>query len=227
MNLSDDGGGSDTSGDQTFDIFVTPDGITINEIHPSGSSSTSEFVEIYNSNTGSVDLTDLVLVLFNGSDDQAYKDISLTSSSVAATDFYVIGDISVTNLDLSWGSTSFQGGTGEADAVALYVGSESDFSASSTPTTDGLVDVIVYGDSDDSALRVALGNPSLVAENGDVDNSLSRNPDGSGAFTIQANTPGATNNSPDITESATAVIIEERPLPQQYSMRMRQMVQTV
>ena len=201
VNLSDDGGGSDTSGDQAFDIFVTPDGITINEIHPSGSSSTSEFVEIYNSNAGSVDLTDLVLVLFNGSDDQAYKDISPSTGSIGANDFYVIGDASVTNLDLSWGSTALQNGP---DAVALYVGSVSDFTASSSPITDGLVDVIVYGSSDDSALRVALGNPSLVSGNGDVDNSLSRNLDGTGAFIEQMATPGTSNNSPGTVSSNTA-----------------------
>jgi Big-like domain-containing protein/Calx-beta domain-containing protein/type IX secretion system substrate protein len=197
VSLSDDGGtansGDDTSPDQTFDIFITPTGISINEIHPVATAATSEFVEIYNSNAGTIDLTGLVLVLFNGADDLSYKDIS-PAGSVAASDFYVIGDAGVTNLDLSWGSTSFQGGP---DAVALYVGSTSDFTGTSAPTTDGLVDVIVYGSSDDAALRTALGNPSLQVA-GDVSNSVSRTPDGTGSFVTRVATPGVANK-PSIT----------------------------
>ena len=192
VSIQDNGanGGNDDniSANQTFNIYVTPISIKINEAHPSAVS-TSEFVEIYDGGAGNTDITGLVVVMFNGGDDLAYKDVSPTGST-DGTGFYVIGDAGVTNLDLSWGAFDLQNGP---DAIALYVGAESDFTSASPPTTDGLVDVLFYGSSDDATLRAALGNSALIAA-GDGSNSLSRSPDGTGGFLVQASTPGAIND---------------------------------
>ena len=199
--LKDDGGttpGDDTSPTQTFDIFVTPDNVRINEVN--AASTTSEFVEIYDGGSGSTALSDLVLIFYNGSDasDGVYGEEDL-SGSTDADGFYVVGETGVTNLDQDWGGFVVQDGT---DAVVLYVGSASDFTSGDAPITDGLVDVLVYGSADDSALRTALGGPTLSPA-GDASNSISRDVDGTGSFVAQIPSPGVTN---DVTPPVSPVV---------------------
>lgn len=206
VSLSDDGGtvsgGVDQSADQTFDIFITPDNIKINEVHASAGTD-AEFIEVYNTAGNATSLSGLIMVWFNGNDDLSYKDFSL-SGSTSASGFYVIGETGFASKDQDWGATDLQNGP---DAVAIYVGSASDFSNGDAATTDGLVDVIVYGSSDDAALRTALGNPALQVA-GSSTNSISRTPDGTGGFVAQAATPQATNDvtAPTVTNvtSSTA-----------------------
>ncbi|MFY0594754.1 beta strand repeat-containing protein, partial [Roseivirga sp.] len=176
-------------------VYITPNDLLINEIYPKASAE-FEFLEIINQSDEAKDLSDLVLVLFNGANDLAYKDIGL-DGSLSGNDFFVIGGDQVPNLDLDWGSTSFQNGP---DAVALYVGSTSDFNTGSAPGLDGLVDVIVYGDTDDEDLRAALGNTNLQ-EPGDDRNSLSRRVANSSVFVVQPDTPGEANLDLGITLS--------------------------
>ena len=202
VSLKDDGEGTptgdDTSPTQTFDIFVTPDNIKINEVN--AASTTSEFVEIYDGGSGSTALSDLVLIFYSGSDasDGVYGEEDL-SGSTDADGFYVVGETGVTNLDLDWGGFILQNGT---DAVVLYVGSASDFTSGDAPITDGLVDVLVYGSADDSALRTALGGPTLSPA-GDASNSISRAIDGTGSFVAQTPSPGVTN---DVTPPVSPVV---------------------
>ncbi len=194
VSLSDNGGtsggGDDQSPNQTFDIFVTPDNIKINEVHAAAGTDL-EFIEVYNTDASATSLSGLVMVWFNGGDDLAYKDFDLTGST-NASGFYLIGETNYTAVtpDQTWGADGLQNGP---DAVAIYVGSSSDFTGSSAGTTDGLVDIIVYGSSDDAALRASLGNPSLDVA-GDASNSISREPDGTGTFVAQSVSPGATND---------------------------------
>ena len=190
--------GDDTSPTQTFDIFVTPDNIKINEVN--AASTTSEFVEIYDGGSGSTSLSDLVLIFYSGSDasDGVYGEEDL-SGSTDADGFYVVGETGVTNLDQDWGEFVVQDGT---DAVVLYVGSASDFTSGDAPITDGLVDVLVYGSADDSALRTALGGPPLSPA-GDASNSISRAIDGTGSFVAQIPSPGVTN---DVTPPVSPVV---------------------
>ncbi|MCE7996952.1 MAG: hypothetical protein HEP71_33630, partial [Roseivirga sp.] len=204
VSLSDDGGtasgGVDQSANQTFDIFITPDNIKINEVHASAGAD-AEFIEVYNTGASATSLSGLVMVWFNGSDDLAYKDFDLTGST-SASGFYVIGETAFGSKDQDWGATDLQNGP---DAVAIYVGSASDFTGASAPTTDGLVDVIVYGSTDDATLRTALGNPALQVA-GSSTNSISRSPDGTGAFVAQAATPQATNDvtAPTVTSVSSS-----------------------
>ncbi len=197
--ISDDGGtsngGDNQSSNQTFKIFVTPLGITINELN--SYSSTDEFVELFNVNGSPVNLNGLVLVFFNGdlTNDATYKtSVDFDGYTIASKDFFVVGDAVVANLDLTWSSTDIQDGP---DAVALYVGDQSDFPNGTSVTGDGLVDAIVYGSSDDAVLRATLGGISLYNENVNSKKdteSLSRWPDGTGNFGAQAATPGVTND---------------------------------
>ncbi|WP_172796106.1 beta strand repeat-containing protein, partial [Roseivirga ehrenbergii] len=200
VTISDNGGtansGVNTSPAQTFDIFVTPTNIKINEVH-AGAGADAEFIEVYNTEANATSLSGLVMVWFNGGDDLAYKDFDLTGST-NANGFYVIGETAFGSKDQDWGaSPDLQNGP---DAVALYVGSQNDFTGASAPTLDGLVDVIVYGSSDDATLRAALGNPALQVA-GDASNSISRSADGTGGFVAQTPSPQVTNDvtSPTVT----------------------------
>ncbi|WP_452610319.1 Ig-like domain-containing protein [Roseivirga echinicomitans] len=194
VTISDDGGtdngGVNTSVAQAFDIFITPTNIKINEVHAYASTA-SEFIEVYDGGGGNTNLAGLVMVWFNGSaaGDGSYKDFDLEGFT-NAKGFYVIGNRDFANKDQDWGATPLQNGT---DAVALFVGSKSDFVSGSDPTTDGLVDVIVYGSSDDAGLRAGLGGVDLQVE-GDGSNSISRSVDGTGAFVGQTPTPGISND---------------------------------
>ncbi len=196
---TDDGGtangGTNQSLNQTFKLFVTPVGISINELNTYAS--TSEFIELYNNNGSIMNLDGLVVVFFNGDavNDAVYKSsIDLDGYSLSAKDFFVIGDDGVANLDMSLGATDIQDGT---DAVALFVGDQSDFTVGTAATSDGLVDAVVYGSSDDATLRSILGNVSLINENANeqrATESISRWPDGTGNLGAQAATPGVTND---------------------------------
>ncbi|KOF03884.1 hypothetical protein OB69_02380, partial [Roseivirga seohaensis subsp. aquiponti] len=210
VTISDNGGtansGVDTSPAQTFDIFVTPTNIKINEVDADDpGTDETEFVELFNGTGGVFSLDGLVLVYFNGADLQSYgTSTDLDGNNIASSDFFVVGNTGVSNLDLDRGVTSFlQNG---ADAVALYVGNSTDFPNDTPISLDGLVDVLVYGpdNGERSSLVTAFGvvTPYDESSNGNAETeSLSRSPDGTGAFVAQAPTPGVTNDvtAPTIT----------------------------
>ena len=164
----------------------------INEIDADQSSTDSaEFIEIYDGGVGNASLDGLSLVLFNGNGDAAYNTISLDGLTTNAEGYFVIGSEDVPNVDLvAFTSDGIQNG---ADAAALYTGTPP-----ATATTENLVDAIVYGtsDADDTGLLTALGQTVQYDENAnDAKDTevLARDPDGSGAFTAQAATPGSSN----------------------------------
>lgn len=165
--------------------------ITINEIDADQSGTdAAEFIELYDGGVGNTSLDGLSLVLFNGNGDVAYRTISLDGLTTDANGYFVIGSANVPNVDLAAFTTNgLQNG---ADAVALYTGPPP-----ATATTTNLVDAIVYGtnDADDTGLLAALGQTIQVNE-GSATDALARDPDGTGAFTAQAPTPGATNFVP-------------------------------
>ena len=138
------------------------DFVIINEVDSDQSGTdANEFIELYDGGLGDTDLSGLVVVLFNGSDDQSYNDaIDLDGYSTDANGYFVIGSASVPNVDLaSFTTNGLQNG---ADAVALFVGDGADF-PNDTPVPgdlSDLLDALVYdtGDSDDPAL-LALLNP--------------------------------------------------------------------
>ena len=168
--------------------------LVINEIDADQTSTDSaEFIELFDGGVGNVSLDGYFVVLFNGSSDTAYDTISLEGHSTDDNGYFVIGSSNVTNVDLvEFTTNGLQNG---ADAVALYKAE----TAPTAPTTTGLVDAIVYdtNDSDDSGLLTGLGLTTQYneAENGDsTGESLSRIPNGTGAFEAKAPTPGESND---------------------------------
>jgi predicted extracellular nuclease len=149
-----------------------------------------EFIEIYDGGVGNASLDGLSLVLFNGSNDTAYKTIALDGFTTNAEGYFVAGSAIVANVDLiAFGTSELQNG---ADAVALYD------TPTTVPTTVGLLDAVVYdtNDADDTGLLAALGQTVQANESANgtsTTDALALSPDGSGDYIAQAPTPGASN----------------------------------
>jgi PKD repeat protein len=144
-----------------------------------------EFIELYDGGAGNTDLSGLVVVLYNGSDDASYLPaVDLDGYSTNSDGYLVMGSALVPNVDIVIGITNIlQNG---ADAVALHVGNAEDF-PNDTPVTDvNLLDALVYdtNDGDDAGLLDVLtpGQPQInEGGRGDKDaHSNQRIPNGSG-----------------------------------------------
>ncbi|MBW4643463.1 MAG: ExeM/NucH family extracellular endonuclease [Goleter apudmare HA4340-LM2] len=177
--------------------------IIINEIDSdTPGTDAAEFVELYDGGVGNSDLSGLVVVFYNGSNDQSYAAFDLDGFSTDANGYFVLGNAGVPNVDLVFAGNTLQNG---ADAVAIYRGNASDFPNGTAVTTNNLVDAIVYdtSDADDTGLLILLnpGQPQVNEDEGGngAINSLQRVPNGNGGdrntSTYQAltPTPGAAN----------------------------------
>ena len=132
--------------------------IIINEVDADNPSTDMlEFVELYDGGTGNTDLSGLVLVFFNGSDDASYLAIDLDGRSTNSNGFFVLGNAGVANVDSIFPNNTLQNG---ADAVALYTGDATDFPNDTPITTNDLIDAIVYdtNDNDDAGLLPLLNS---------------------------------------------------------------------
>jgi hypothetical protein len=114
--------------------------ILINEVDAdTPGTDSAEFLELYDGGVGNTDLTGLVLVLFNGSDDASYQSYDLDGWSTDADGYFVLcgdaGNVANCDLDVSPNTDLVQNG---ADAVALLVGDAVDFPKDTPVTTDGL-----------------------------------------------------------------------------------------
>jgi len=182
--------------------------IVINEVDADQvGTDAAEFVELYDGGSGNTALDGLVVVFFNGSNDQSYTPaLDLDGYSTNGDGYFVIcGDaanVPNCDLDTSPNTNLIQNG---ADAVALYTGDAADFPNDTPVTTTDLMDAIVYdtNDSDDAGLSVLLnaGQPQ-VNEDGSTDSTIDSNqrcPDGTGgarntvAYSQFPPTPGSTN----------------------------------
>ncbi len=179
--------------------------VVINEIDSDqpGTDST-EFIELFDGGLGNTPLTGLVVVLYNGSNDQSYNTIDLSGKSTDENGFFVIGSVGVPNVDtVVFTANGLQNG---ADAVALYLADASTFPNGTAVTTDNLIDAIVYGtnDAEDAGLLVLLNSGQNQADEGPSGSveSLQRIPNGEGGARNTANyqpiipTPGAINQQP-------------------------------
>ncbi|MBU1012090.1 MAG: fibronectin type III domain-containing protein, partial [Bacteroidetes bacterium] len=176
-----------------------------------------EFVELFDGGTGNVSLDGLVLVFYNGSDNQSYNvgghlnGIDLDGYSTDANGYFVIGNSGVSGVNITFNNDQLQNG---ADAVALFIGNGIDFPDNTILTTTNLIDAFVY-DTDDvddaELLQLINGGEPQVNENGrgNKDNhSNQRIPSGSGglrntsSYTQQPPTPDAANYAyPEITSA--------------------------
>lgn len=196
------------TGDFTWTFTITtpppPQGILINELDAdTPGSDTAEFIELYDGGAGGTDLAGIVLVLYNGADDQVYYAVDLNGLQTNASGFALIGSADVPHVGVVLPRGILQNGL---DAVALYAGRAADFPPGAPLTTSTLLDALVYGTSDlpDSGLAQLLeSGQAPVDENarGTADrDSSQRCPDGSGgprrtgSYRQNAPTPGGVND---------------------------------
>ncbi|NND01186.1 MAG: hypothetical protein HKN91_00225, partial [Acidimicrobiia bacterium] len=194
--------------------------IVINEVDADTEGTDSaEFVELYDGGTGNTSLDGLVLVFFNGSNNQAYEAFDLDGQTTDADGYFVLcgnaANVANCDLDVDPNTNLIQNG---ADAVALYQGDADAFPDGTGVTTTGLIDAIVYdtNDSDDADLLVLLndGQPQVNEDMNAAkdDESIQRFPNGSGgarntdSYQAFLPTPGRANEMPTAGQAATAVL---------------------
>ncbi|HOU40226.1 MAG TPA: Ig-like domain-containing protein, partial [Promineifilum sp.] len=179
------------------------DFVLINELDSdTPGSDTAEFVELYDGGVGGTDLSGLVLVFFNGTDDHAYFAVDLDGVQTEGDGYAVAGSAALGGA-LTLPAAMIQNGP---DAVALYEGDAADFPNGTGITTDGLRDAIVYGTSDptdNGLLALLAAGQAQVDENAraaaEADSS-GRCPNGAGGrrytatYRQNAPTPGRAND---------------------------------
>ncbi len=185
-------------------VEVTDDGLDqppaavyINEIDSDQpGADTGELIELYVGEPTVRSLEGYIVVLFNGANSQSYSVIDLAGRATDARGLFVIGNAGVANVDLVIPDNSFQNGP---DAVAVYQSAAGDFPTGTAPTSEALVDVVVYGTDDTNPLLFAFTEePLTIYSEGSANNTnaLARVPDATtpfGVFVRQAPTPGASN----------------------------------
>jgi endonuclease I len=152
---------------------------------------TDEFIEIYNSGSTAVDLSTVVLELWNGSGTALYDTINLSSagSSLAAGKYLVVGTSTVVNnlpggvLSVTFGAAdnNVQNGGSNGDAILLRDGTTTLDSMSYEALVNGLTEGSNHAgeESDDDSLSR-------------VPNGIDTNQNGND-FAKQAPTPGVQN----------------------------------
>lgn len=169
-----------------FAQSVSAQSLLINEVDvDQAGTDSAEFVELFDGGGGNTDLSGLVLVFYNGSNDASYKSIDLNGLSTNASGYFVVcGDeLSTPNCDLV-NPSSIQNGE---DAVALLVGDADDYpNGRPLPADADIVDAIVYetGSDVNSALLALLNAGQAVVDEGGAGNkdghSMQRCPNGAG-----------------------------------------------
>ena len=181
--------------------------VLINEIDSdTPGTDVAEFLELSDGGVGGVDLTGLVVVLYNGNGDVSYgastllPAIDLDGLVTRSTGLFVIGNAGVAGLDFTVNSGAIQNGQ---DAVALYLDDATSFPLNTPVTATNLVDAVVYGtgDADDPVLLSVLtpGQPQ-VDESANLTNTIDSVQRCSGGalvttgFLTRLATPGAAND---------------------------------
>lgn len=205
-------------------VLIRPTGglTIINEVDPDSiGAETQEFIELYDGGVGNTPLDGLVVVAYDGADDQSYNlggkvnAIDLDGYSTDADGYFVIGNPGAPNVDLTFGNNTLQHGSGSvSDAVALYVGDGTDFPNDTPLTTRALLDAVVFslgGTVDSGLLPLLNAGQSQINENtggGSGVNSIQRVPNGQGGERNANNhqllppTPGAINSVFEIAATA-------------------------
>ncbi len=218
---------TNTTGGPTSTPTNTPpssSSIIINEVDSDTTGTdVAEFIELYDGGTGNTSLNGHVVVLFNGSVDTSYLAVDLDGYTTNAQGYFVIGSTGMgTPIEISPGSSGWlQNG---ADAVAVYLGHDTDFPLGTAVTTTNLVDALVYDtdDADDTGLLVLL-NASEPQVNENInglsaEESMQRCPNGTGGarntstYTLLSLTMG-TANTCVIPPTNTPTIPASTPTP--------------
>ncbi|MCX7551953.1 endonuclease [Xanthomarina sp. F2636L] len=154
-----------------------------------------EFIEL-KSDVPNASLDGYVIVLFNGSSsgaDSSYFTIDLDGYMTDNNGLLLIGSDAVVPFpQLLIAANVIQNG---ADAVAIYLGDDTDFPEGTQAAQTNLIDALVYGtnDADDTELMALLGVTEQINEGpGNNSNSIQRNNDGS--YTVGSPTPRLLND---------------------------------
>ena len=196
-------------------LSLASDSVVINEVDAeTPGTDTAEFVELFDGGKGHTDLDGLVLVFFNGQDDQSYRTFDLAGYQSSDEGYFILGNESVAGVDLSFADNVLQNGP---DAVALYLGQAGDFPNGTAVTTTNLLDALVYDsdDPDDAGLLILLqaGQPQVDEDSRDLAefHSNQRCPNGDNAqrqtegYRQDLPTPRAANTCPVAADQAPEV----------------------
>jgi hypothetical protein len=188
-------------------------GVMINEVDANTTGSdAAEFIELFDGGRGHTSLDGLVVILWNGQDDQSVLSLDLNGRQTNADGYLLLGNPGLAGVDLTFPNGALQNGP---DAVGLYAANPDGFPTGTPLTTAGLIDAIVYGptDSPDGELMALLapGQPQ-VDEDGRGDaaaHSNQRCPNGAGGPKItnsyKQNTPTPGSENDCITDVAPAL----------------------
>ncbi|RAJ13260.1 endonuclease [Olleya aquimaris] len=176
-----------------------------------------EFVELL-SDTPNFPLDGYVLVFFNGSTsggDSSYFTIDLDGYTTDVNGLLLIGSNTVTPFpQLIIPANTIQNG---ADAVAIYLGNDTDFPDGTLATQTNLVDALCYdtSDADDTVLMALLGVSEQINEgSGNNTNSIQRFDDGLGnpnsiTYTSTTPTPRALNDGSGIVLNGMLIAVAQ------------------
>ena len=179
----------------------------------------AEFVELYDGGVGNTHLDGLVVVFYNGGNDQSYAAFDLDGYSTNANGYFTLGNPGVLGVDLTFdpgASGLLQNG---ADAVALYAANTSDFPNGTAVTTANLQDALAYAtdDPDDAGLLTLLNaSQPQVNENGGgsgTTQSMQRCINGTGGarnsstYSQGTPTPDAANSCPPPPTPSNSIIV--------------------
>ena len=185
--------------------------IVINELDADTPSiDTAEFIEL-KSDTPNFSLDGYVVVLFNGSTsgaDSSYFTLDLDGFTTDVNGLLLIGSNGVSPVpQLLIAENIIQNG---ADAVAVYLGSSSDFPDLTLATTTNLIDALVYdtSDADDTVLMNLLGVTEQINEgSANNTNSIQRNNDGS--YFVATPTPRQLNDGSGVVLNGLSISIAQ------------------
>ena len=155
--------------------------MVINEVDADQvSTDLEEFIELFDGGVGNTDLSGLVLVLYNGSDNRSYQSFDLDGLSTGGDGFFVLCTNAVTvancDLDVSPDTNLLQNGE---DAVALLTGDAVDYpNDTALPPGGDIADALVYetgSDTNSGLLMLLNATHKVVDEGGGGDQTVHSN----------------------------------------------------
>jgi len=178
--------------------------VVINEIdYDQPGTDTAEFIELFNSGTSAVSLSNYSVELINGTNSTSYRTIDLSGFSIDANSYFVMcGDASlVANCNYSFTSINSWFQNGAPDAVALYENANLLDSLSYEGLLPGFTegDVLTASDSSTETMSISRLPNGFDSNNNNTD------------FQLGCITPGSSNisGSGDCSVSSVSAV----PLP--------------
>jgi hypothetical protein len=178
--------------------------VVINEIdYDQPGTDTAEFIELFNSGTSAVALSNYSIALINGTNSTSYRTIDLSGFSIDANSYFVMcGDASlVANCNYSFTSINSWVQNGAPDAVALYENATLLDSLSYEGLLSGFTegDILSVSDSNTETMSISRLPNGFDSNNNNID------------FQLGCITPGSSNISGS--GDCSAASVSAVPLP--------------